>query len=160
MKTYLELCGTARSGARPRHLTHQTWVRGAGKMRNTRDSISGRQGTGRVILGMSPEHGRDGQRRLAGHGGRAGLGHSGALWLVGRFYCRAMRHSLKEGFFSEKGGGEGKLGGGLQGEEEKFGEGGGVAFMAPERLRSARQPARRTLPCKQVAFVVSQTGLN
>lgn len=102
-------------------------------MRNTPDSISGRQGAGEAILGMSPERGRDGQRRLAGHGGKAGLGHSGALWPVRRLYCRAMHHSVKKGFFSEKGrGGGGSRARGK--EEEKFGEGGGAAFMAPERL--------------------------
>lgn len=40
-----------------------------------------------------------------------------------------MCRSLKKGFFSEKGGGADRLGRGE--EEEKFGEGGGVAFMAP-----------------------------
>lgn len=63
-----------------------------------------------------------------------------------------MCHSLK------KEGERGKLGGGK--EEEEFGEGRVAALMAPERLRSAQWWGKRTLPCKQPAFVLSQTGLN
>jgi len=71
-----------------------------------------------------------------------------------------MCRSLEEGlfFFWRREEEQGSQAGGK--EEEKFGEGGGAAFMAPERLQSAQQPGRRTLPCEQAAFVVSQTGLN
>lgn len=61
-----------------------------------------------------------------------------------------MRLSLKKAFFFlEKGGGAGRLGRGE--EEEKFGEGGGVARMAPSAcgVRGSRQgepcPANKLL---------------
>lgn len=81
---------------------------------------------GKADLGMSPEQGWYSWWVTEEHRGRG-------IWvLCGQFegfYCRTMRRSLKKRFFSEKGGGAGRLGSGE--EEEKFGEGGGVAFMAP-----------------------------